>query len=194
MEITLTSEADIRQRMWAELKRAVHDRHHEWRCLVLASTTADGWPLARTVVLRHADSERAELHVYTDQRSPKVAELTAQPQASLVFWSKRLSWQLRIKALATVHTSGALVDAAWSRVRESAAAGDYLSASAPGASLSEGNAVNAPGSESPLRAQDVAHHLTVLVFEIQEMDWLELSRSGHRRAVMTADSWRWLVP
>jgi hypothetical protein len=27
-----------------------------------------------------------------------------------------------------------------------------------------------------------------------EMDWLELASSGHRRAKISLDSWKWLIP
>lgn len=100
------TELEIRQRIWVELERAVHDRHHEWRTPVLATIDKDGWPNARTVVLRHADAKLQNLQFYTDRRSPKIAELTHQPAAILVFWSKRLNWQLRVRVEMVVHTTG----------------------------------------------------------------------------------------
>lgn len=186
METPLITETEIRQRIWMELQRATQDRHHEWRTPVVATVTADGLPQARTVVLRQADAKLARLHIYTDSRSPKVAELTAKPAATLVFWSKRLSWQLRVRADMSVQTSGADVQAVWARVSQSAAAGDYLSASAPGDALS---AEQASGSEPT-----GTHHLAILTAQVQEIDWLELSRSGHRRAVLGANTWEWRVP
>ena len=48
------TEFEIRERVWVELERAVHDRHHEWRTPALATVGKDGSPNARTVVLRHA--------------------------------------------------------------------------------------------------------------------------------------------
>ena len=48
---------DLAVRLWRELQRAPHDRHHEWRTPVLATQGIDGrGPQARTVVLRHADA------------------------------------------------------------------------------------------------------------------------------------------
>ncbi len=185
------NESEIRQRIWQELQRATHDRHHEWRTPVLATVGAGGFPQARTVVLRQVDETQARLYIYTDKRSPKVEEVMAQPAATLVFWSKRLSWQLRVRADMSVQTSGPQVEAAWARVSQSAAAGDYLSAVAPGEAL-PGDALPAasPGSSEIAGA----HHLAVLTAQAQEMDWLELAHSGHRRALMRADGWDWLVP
>ncbi|MCJ7798217.1 MAG: pyridoxamine 5'-phosphate oxidase family protein, partial [Polaromonas sp.] len=169
------TEPEIRQRIWLELQRATQDRHHEWRTPVLATVGTDGAPQARTVVLRHAAATLARLQIYTDSRSPKVAELVAQPSASLVFWSKRLSWQLRVRAHMSVQTTGPEVEAVWARVSQSAAAGDYLSACAPGDALSDTQTGNLE--------QASTHHLAILTAQVQETDWLELTRSGHRRAV-----------
>lgn len=178
-----SDEADLVQRIWSELQRATVDRHHEWRSPVLATTGLDGLPQARTVVLRAADVTASQLVFFTDSRSPKVEELQTAPAAALVFWSKRLSWQLRVRVVAQVHTDGALVDAAWQRVSQSAAAGDYLAAQAPGSAWREG-ADASPG----------AHHLAVVTSRIEHLDWLELARDGHRRARLVGSGVEWLVP
>jgi pyridoxine/pyridoxamine 5'-phosphate oxidase len=189
LETPLLTEPEIRQRIWMELQRATQDRHHEWRTPMLATVGADGLPQARTVVLRQADPRLCKLQIYTDSRSPKVAELAAKPQAMLVFWSKRLSWQLRVQAVASVQHTGPEVDAVWTKVSQSAAAGDYLSARAPGDVLPAADAASAaePGLQQP-------HHLAIVTAQVQEMDWLELARSGHRRAVFQAEAWQWRVP
>jgi len=186
MQAPLLSEHEIRQRIWTELQRAPQDRHSQWRTPVLATVDKKGAPDARTVVLRHADAKLSRLHIYTDLRSPKVAELADQPNAMLVFWSKRLNWQLRVRVQISVQTAGPQVDAVWARVSQSAAAGDYLSPLAPGDRL--------PGAPALPRDSTHPHHLAILVAQVQEIDWLELARSGHRRALLGADTWAWRVP
>ena len=52
------------------------------RTPVLATTGLDGVAQARTVVLREVRRTSEQLLIYTDARSPKVAELLAQPLAS----------------------------------------------------------------------------------------------------------------
>lgn len=192
---SLQTPPEIRKRIWQELARAVQDRHHEWRTLTLATTQAVGVPNARMVVLREVDADLFRLCIYTDSRSDKASELSNYPDALLVFWSKRLSWQLRMRATVTVHTTGPLVDAAWARVRQTAAAGDYLSVSVPGSIL-----VNTPpssdasSSSSPSPNSSSGHHLAVVEAHIQEIVWLELARSGHRSARLRKDAWDWLAP
>jgi hypothetical protein len=142
------------------------------------------------VVLRHADAPLWTLRVYTDARSPKCSELLKQPLAQLTFWSKRLNWQLRVSALATVDFEGEQVNAAWERVRQSHASADYLSALPPGHIHSSSEPI-AENSGDSLRG----HHLAVLNFKVSSMDWLALSKDGHRRARFTsAGLLEWLVP
>jgi hypothetical protein len=191
MKIHLQTPQEIRPQIWKELGRASQDRHHDWRTPVLASTDADGLPDARTVVLRQVDAVAGLLTFYTDSRSPKVAQLQAQAQAMLVFWSARLSWQLRVRVVCTVITAGPQVDALWEGVKQSAAAGDYLSPLPPGAVLTLGSST--PNAETA-DALTPAHHFAVLHAQVLQMDWLELSREGHRRAQLSATTWEWLTP
>lgn len=178
-------------RVWQELTRAPHDRRHDWRTPILATQGFDkSGPQARTVVLRHADASLWTLRVYTDARSAKCSELLAQPLAQLTFWSKRLNWQLRVSALARVDFEGEEVNAAWERVRQSRAAADYLSALPPGHIQSSGE--SAP--ENPADSSH-GHHLAILNFKVCSMDWLALSKDGHRRARLApAGGLQWLVP
>lgn len=179
--MTLTA-AELTDTLWKELVRATLDRHHGWRFATLATAGLDGWPQARTVVLRYAEPGARQLHLYTDRRSPKVAELLRRPEATLLFWNPRKSWQLRIQVTVTVVEAGEPVEAAWRRVEQSAAASDYLSERPPGTPLQQ------DGSPVP------GHQLAVLVAEVQTLDWLELSRSGHRRARIDRTGLTWLTP
>lgn len=141
---------------------------------------------ARTVVLRQVDVVSQLFVIYTDSRSSKVSELLLHPQAILVFWSDRLSWQLRVKVTVSVNTAGALVDAAWRVVSQSAAAGDYLGLTPPGSLLGP--------EKGSSETRSNLHHFAVLDLVVIDIDWLELSRTGHRRARFSADSCDWLNP
>lgn len=180
----MQTSAEIQQRIWNELGRATQDRHHAWRTPVLATAGQDGSPNARTVVLREANANLAQMRFFADSRSVKVTELKAQPSAVVVFWSKRLSWQLRARVVITTHTSGPVVEAVWGRVSQSASAGDYLSACVPGSALTT------PTPTDLLNE----HKLVVLSAQVQEIDWLELAKGSHRRARFSSESWEWLTP
>ena len=64
-----------------------------------------------------------------------------------------------------------------------AAAGDYLTADVPGSLLTD---------QAPLWAEH--HALCVLIFTIESLDWLMLSRQGHRRARLEHETLIWLTP
>ncbi len=175
--------------LWQELTRAPHDKHHEWRTPVLATVDEDGQAAdARTVVLREVDAAAATVMVFSDARAGKLAQLQAHPVGTLVFWSKRLGWQLRLRVRLHAQTEGLAVSSRWARLKLSPAAQDYLSPLAPGAAL---DAAAVPsGPPGPVERG----HFALLLAQVQSTDWLELHRDGHRRARFDDTGARWLVP
>jgi pyridoxamine 5'-phosphate oxidase len=179
-----TNNTDLEKEIWHQLLRASVDKHHEWRSPVLATQATNGWPDARTVILRGVDMDAKTLTFYTDKRSQKIAHLQANPHAILVFWSKRLNWQLRTKAVINIQKDGDLVQKTWQKVKQSPSAGDYLSVQAPGDyfdSSYTGKLLNEP-------------HFAILIADIIEIDWLALNRNGHQRATINDTGTHYTVP
>jgi pyridoxamine 5'-phosphate oxidase len=181
----LQSLPELQAALWAELTRATHDKHHAWRTPALATTGTHGAD-ARTVVLREVDAAAHTLHVFSDARAAKVAQLRAQPRATLLMWSPKLSWQLRLHVEVEVHLDGLAVTSRWARLQHSPAAQDYLAPQAPGS--------DAGTPTSTTHAAELRHHFAVLSARVLSMDWLELRREGHRRARFDDQGARWLVP
>lgn len=180
----LTDLAALDAAIWRELARAAADRHHDWRTPVLA--TVDGeLPDARTVVLREVDATARRIALYSDARAAKIAQLSAQPRATLLLWSRRLGWQLRLRLLVEVQTDGLAVSSRWARLKLSPSAADYLSAVAPGEPL------QAPETTPPGSGRA---HFALLDAGVEAIDWLELHPAGHRRAAFDAAGARWLQP
>jgi hypothetical protein len=75
------------------------------------------------------------------------------------------------------------VSSRWQRIRQSASAKDYLSALAPGTPLEAGSS----GSAQRESFAAVTAH-------IERIDWLELHRDGHRRAVFGQPAAHWVQP
>jgi pyridoxamine 5'-phosphate oxidase len=177
----------IHQACWHQLAACVVDKTHAWRVMGLATLNGDAADL-RNVVIREVDTQARTLMFFTDARSPKVAQITAQPQATLLAWSGALSWQLRLRVRLDVQTSGLAVSSRWARLKLSPAAQDYLSPLPPGAPLT-----------GPLPPQtperDSRDHFAVVLAQVQALDWLELRPGGHRRALFSADgSGQWVTP
>jgi pyridoxamine 5'-phosphate oxidase len=134
-------------------------------------------------VLRDVDTERREIVFYTDARSPKVAQIHAQPQAVLVGWWPQPGWQLRLRVTLSIETSGLEVSSRWARVKLSPSAHDYLAALPPGTPVDR---------FQPERGS--REHFAVVTARVDEMDWLELHAEGHRRARLAGDASTWLTP
>lgn len=74
------------QQCLAEVGNALTQRGDAWRIASLATVDSAGVPQVRKVVVRAVDVEACRVLVYTDRRSGKVSELTAQPLGSLLLW------------------------------------------------------------------------------------------------------------
>jgi pyridoxamine 5'-phosphate oxidase len=183
MGARIDSLALIETQVWQQLERATQQRDHEWHTLVLA-TVRDGEAQARTVVLRETDATARELVFYTDARSAKVAQIEAQPVGTLLCWSSRLGWQLRMRVQLQVQASGLAVSSRWARLKLTPAAQDYLSPLPPGSPMSR--------RAEPERAS--RNHFAVVTAMLLSLDWLELHADGHRRAHFGPDGAQWLQP
>ena len=186
MQARLSTLTEIEDALWRELGRATTDRHHAWRTAVLATVSMQGGEPAadaRNVVLREVDRDERQLIVYTDARAAKAAQLRAHPHGSLVMWSSALGWQLRCRVRLTIEDTGLAVSSRWERLKLSPAAQDYLSPLPPGTPLA---ATPAALSERSCFA--------VVTAQVEAIDWLELHRDGHRRALFTGAAGRWLQP
>lgn len=146
------------------------------------------------MVLRQFDREKCACRFYTDARSPKVAELISNPACSLLFFDKRHMVQLRAEGNAIVEKAeeGGLpadLQKLWDSLPEHGRA-DYLTKGAPSSPLSdEGDA-----KSGPITPQNFCR----ITVTIDYLDWLSLSREGHRRAAFqrTGDTFngQFLVP
>ncbi len=168
--------------VWQELERCVRDKTHGWRTGVLATTDGEAGE-ARTIVLRDVHAYERALVLFTDQRSPKVAQMSAHPRGTLVLWSAALGWQLRLRVLLQVETAGLAVSSAWARLKMTPAAQDYMSPLAPGTEITH------PAPERGSR-----EFFALVTAQVQAIDWLELRAGGHRRALFDGKTRRWLQP
>jgi len=167
---------------WKELERAAREREHGWRIMTLATVEGEQ-AHARSVTLRGADAATRRLVFYTDDRSPKLAQLQRNPLGTLLAWCRQLSWQVRLQVRLVQETDAALVGERWARLRMTPAAQDYLSPMAPGEPLTH------PGQERGSR-----EHFSIVNAEVMSLDWLELHPEGHRRALFSTGGPQWVQP
>lgn len=182
----LTDLSTLERAIWRQLEAAPRDRAHGWRVASLATLGEDGEAQVRSVVLRDVDTAARTVVIYTDARSPKAAQLARHPRGQLLCWCGVRSWQLRMDVSAEVQTSGLDVSSRWARLKLSPGAQDYLSPVPPGTPLAD---------VRPVVERASRNHFALIVAQVHDIDWLELSEDGHRRARFAADgSHTWLQP
>ncbi|WP_374567926.1 pyridoxamine 5'-phosphate oxidase family protein [Ideonella sp.] len=174
----------LEARLWDELVTAARTRGHAWRTPVLATAGGAAGVDARVVVLREVEAPTRELVFFTDARSPKLAQIAAHPQATLVMWSAELGWQLRLGVQLGLENSGLAVSSRWARLKMTPAAQDYLSPLPPGTPL----------GAHPAPERGSREHFAVVTAQVRVMDWLALDPAGHRRAVFDGHGARWIQP
>ncbi|MEM7004546.1 MAG: pyridoxamine 5'-phosphate oxidase family protein [Pseudomonadota bacterium] len=171
-----------------QLQRACADPRSPFRWPILC--TAGPLPSGRVVVLRKFDSESGSLIFYTDQRTDKCRDLAHQDRAECVFFDPKKMIQLRAQGIARLISDAGLTEMHFQRVNDNAKK-DYGSKKAPGTVLEEPPCVQS--SE-----QGSARNFSVIELRIEAIDWLKLSREGHKRArldwVGDGTSNSWIVP
>ena len=165
----------------ARLARAAVDGKSPWRLPILATVSADLGPQARIVVLRAFDRAQMRFTAYTDARTPKRAEIAGDPRTSLLFWDKGVSLQLRASAHARIETEGPAVDAAKATLGDYQSS-DYARWAVPGSP--------AEAAETGLHEDPLAH-FALLTLTADRLDWRELARTGHRRALFSRSDAGW---
>ena len=190
------------ERSWRVLEEAIGDPTSPVRTPVLISISTDGLAQGRTVVLRGFNRQQRQLTIYTDARSAKVAQLRAQPACTLVAYQPNPMMQLRLSTNAIGNHNNEITHEAWA-VMPGPNRCNYLTDPDPG-SISEqptdGRPVINAESVPTNNENKIAYsHFSVIVFTINELEWLYLPRRGHRRAQFIWDEANslqsdWLIP
>lgn len=172
-------------RVWQTLGRGLADRRSAARHPTFATVSPDGWPEARTVVLRAVDAERRTLDVHTDILSAKVDSLREYPRAAFHIWDEKQKLQLRLEAEVEILSGDAVADL-WAKVPDPSRQA-YGTDPAPGTPIDDALAYSKPADPAAF---------AVLRCQVIAIDVVHLG-ADHRRACFTRDSdWvgEWLAP
>ena len=192
----------VLERSWLLLEQSIEDPTSPVRTPVLISVSADGLAQGRTVVLRAFNRQQRQLKIYTDVRSEKVAQLRTQPVCTLVVYQPNPMIQLRLKTNAVVNHNNEITREAWA-VMPGPNRCNYLTDPNPGSisvKATDGRPViNAESVPTNYENEIAYSHFSVIVFAINELEWLYLPRRGHRRAQFIWDRTKslqsnWLIP
>lgn len=165
------------------------------------ATTRQGGPVLRTVVLRTVDKEGSVLGFNTDRRSPKCADLKAEPRLAWHFYDRDRKTQIRIVGIATLHTDDEVATVAWNEVT---ALGRrcYGQPLGPGVASEDADIplpdLPALEAEDPTVVAACRANFCTVRCTVTDIDWLHLRFEGHRRARFTRDDdgWtgQWIAP
>ena len=190
------------ERSWRLLEEAIGDPTSPVRTPVLISISTDGLAQGRTVVLRGFNRQQRQLTIYTDARSAKVTQLRAQSACTLVTYQPNPMMQLRLSTNAIVNHNNEITHEAWA-VMPGPNRCNYLTDPDPGSisgQPTDGRPVINAESVPTNNENKIAYsHFSVIVFTINELEWLYLPRRGHRRAQFIWDEANslqsdWLIP
>lgn len=186
---------DIPQTCWALLRKGAERAQDPFHTVCLATNGTSG-PSQRTVVLRYVDEQARLLACHTDRRSPKMNEIAANAASSWLFYDAARKLQLRMEGRLEVHIDDAFAEARWRATRLMGRA-CYNAASGPGERVA-----TPPGAPAPPGTDEETErarkHFAVISVRVDSLDWLQLSRAGHRRAQFrwtdTGIEARWVSP
>ena len=190
------------ERSWRLLEEAIGDPTSPVRTPVLISISTGGLAQGRTVVLRGFNRQQRQLKMYTDVRSAKVTQLRAQPACTLVAYQPNPMMQLRLSTKAIINHNNECTHEAWA-VMPGPNRCNYLTDPDPGSisgQPTDGRPVINAESVPTNNENKIAYsHFSVIVFTINELEWLYLPRRGHRRAQFIWDEANslqsdWLIP
>lgn len=173
------------QRVWDTLGHGVTDAQHPARRPTFATVSPNGWPEARTVVLRAADPDSGLVCVHTDINSDKIKSLQATPCAALHIWDSAQDLQIRLQADVQIIT-GAETRALWDKIPNHAQQ-SYGVTPAPGSVIK--HALDYVKDPDP-------NTFAVLECTVSQIDVVHLGAQHRRSHFSRARHWQgqWLSP
>jgi len=183
------------------LTRGVKDRKHTFHTPVFCNIDDENIIESRVVVLRQFNSPNMVLNFHTDFRSPKIFSLQQNNNSLFVFYDHKLKIQLRIKTTSTINNQNKVTEEIWEKTKLFSRK-CYLTEKAPSSYTSlpeDGINENLGGREPTLKESEKGYkNFTVVQNQIQQIDWLYLAASGHRRLKIILEkkipSFQWIIP
>ena len=183
------------------LYRAVKDRKHTFHTPVFCNLDDQNEVDSRVVVLREFDSPNMVLNFHTDFRSPKVSSLKKNNNSLFVFYDQKLKIQLRIKTISSINNQNSITEKMWEET-QLISRKCYLTEKPPSSVTNfpeDGINESLKGKEPTLEESEKGYtNFTVIQNQIQQIEWLYLASSGHRRLkIILKDripSFHWIIP
>ncbi|QVN20021.1 pyridoxamine 5'-phosphate oxidase family protein [Burkholderia pyrrocinia] len=184
-------------RLWSCLESGVSVQRSPFTMLQAATLGLDGAPKVRTIVLRQVSRADRVLSFHTDVRSEKVAELRRDPRISIVANDLDALVQIRAEGVASICDDEAQRRAIWQSSRPHTLL-LYRAPLPPGTPVESPEDAHVSASQGTAPTGDGYENFCLIHMSVTRIDWLELARTGHRRAVFELNEsgceGRWIAP
>ena len=87
---------------WAQISRGKADKKSPARHPTFVTSSADGFPNARTLVMRRCDRKNNQIEFHTDNTSSKMLALKENPLAGIHIWLPKVQLQIQIDVVVEV--------------------------------------------------------------------------------------------
>ena len=87
---------------WAQIYRGKADKKSPARHPTFVTSSADGFPNARTLVMRRCDQKNNQIEFHTDNASSKMFVLKENPRAGIHIWLPKVQLQIQMDVIVEV--------------------------------------------------------------------------------------------
>ena len=87
---------------WSQISRGNADKKSPARHPTLVTSSADGFPNARTLVMRRSDRKNNQIEFHTDTASSKMLDLKRNPLAGIHIWLPKVQLQIQMDVVVEV--------------------------------------------------------------------------------------------
>lgn len=170
---------------WAQVYRGKADKKSPARHPTFLTTSADGFPKARTLVMRRSDRKNNKIEFHTDTASSKMLDLKKNPRAGIHIWIPKAKLQIQMEVVVEIKV-GDITTPYWNNVPTNSKV-TYGTIPNPGTVIESPNAYN----HSPDQKR-----FAVLVCHIETIQLLFLGVKHIRANYRKINNWQgdWLSP
>ena len=170
---------------WAQIYRGKADKKSPARHPTFLTSSADGFPKARTLVMRRSDRENNQIEFHTDTASSKMLDLKKNPLAGIHIWLPKVQLQIQMDVVVEIKV-GDITIPYWNNVPTN-------SRVTYGTIPSPSNVIESPFAYDYVPDQK---RFAVLVCQIESIQLLLLGVKHVRANYKKTNNWQgeWLSP
>ena len=170
---------------WTQIYRGKADNKSPARHPTFVTSSADGFPNARTLVMRRSDREKNQIDFHTDTTSSKMLDLKKNPLAGIHIWIPKVQLQIQMEVVVEIKV-GDITIPYWNNVPTNSRV-TYGTIPSPGTVIESPNAYDHASDQK---------RFAVLVCHIETIQLLLLGVKHIRANYIKINNWQgeWLSP